>query len=105
MILPGFIYFIFNVFYELYYCKEFRQQCYNYLSVKCFDINVNKRSVIKRPTSSTTGTTSGHTDTTSGQTSTTSGQTTPSNGQTNGQTSTTRRKTSMTSGETSTTSK
>ena len=55
------------------------------------------RSVIKRPTDSTTGTTCGQTDTTSGQRSTT-------NGQTNGQTSTTSRKTSTTSEQTSTAS-
>ena len=40
------------------------------------------RSVIKRPTDSTTSTTNGQTDTTSGQTSTTSGQTNTTNGQT-----------------------
>ena len=40
------------------------------LSVGLF---ITDRSVIKRPTDSTTGTTSGQTDTTSGQTSTTSG--------------------------------
>ena len=39
------------------------------------------RSVIKRPTDSTTSTTSGQTDTTSGQTSTTNGQTSTTNGQ------------------------
>ena len=53
-----------------------------------------ERSVIKRPTDSTTGTTSGRTNTTSGLTSTTSGETSTTNGQT-----------STTSGKTSTTSK
>ena len=52
------------------------------IAVKC-----SRRSVIKRPTYSTTGTASGQTDTTSGQTSITSGKT-------NGQTRTTSGKTS-----------
>ena len=52
------------------------------IAVKC-----SRRSVIKRPTYSTTGTTSGQTDTTSGQTSITSRKT-------NGQTRTTSGKTS-----------
>ena len=52
---------------------------------------IQKRSVIKRPTDSTTGTTSGQTDTTSGQTNTTSGQTSTTNGQTNEQASSTSR--------------
>ena len=58
------------------------------------------RSVIKRPTDSTTSTTGGQTATTSGQASTTSGQTDT----TSGQTSTTSGQTSTTSGQTSTTS-
>ena len=47
------------------------------------------RSVIKRPTASTTCTKSGYTDTTSGQVGITSGQASTTNGQTNRQTSTT----------------
>ena len=66
---------------------------YNYL-FKADEKEIQLRSVIKRPTDSTT----------SVQTSTTSGQTSTTNGQTNGQTSTTSEKTSTTSGETSTTS-
>ena len=41
-----------------------------------------ERSVIKRPTDSTTGTTSGRTNTTSGETSTTNGQTSTTSGKT-----------------------
>ena len=47
------------------------------------------RSVIKRPTASTTCTKSCYTDTTSGQVGITSGQASTTNGQTNRQTSTT----------------
>ena len=78
------------------------EQCWNYRPLTYLndentdDLSTpNHRSVIKRSTGSTTGTTSGQTDTTSGQTSTT-------NGQTNGQTSTTSGQTSTTSGQTST---
>ena len=66
------------------------------LSVGLF-ITDQKRSVIKRPTHNTTGTTIGQSYTTSGQTSTT-------NGQMNDQMSTTSEQTSTASGHTSTTS-
>ena len=46
------------------------------LFYKKVHIKTKSRSVIKRPTDSTTGTKNGQTDTTIGQTSTTSGQTT-----------------------------
>ena len=55
------------------------------------------RSVIKRPSGSTTGTTSRQADTTSRQTSATREQTRTTTEQTNGQTSTTGGKTSTTS--------
>ena len=65
----------------------FKQIIFEYL------FKQGESSVIKRPTS-----------TTSGQTSTASGQTSTANGQTNGQTSTTSGKASTTNGQTSTTS-
>ena len=59
------------------------------------------RSVIKRPTDSTTGTTSGQTSTTNGQTSITSRQTDTTNGPTSCQTSTTSGQVSTISDQTS----
>ena len=69
-------------------------------SIYCLESADRIRSVIKKPTDSTTGTKSGQTDTKSGQKSTTSGQTSTTGGKTStasGETSTTGRKTSTTS--------